>query len=248
MTETDRGKQVQDIFNLESLYRVQRDSPTVSHMFCLHDDGICVQDGVTEWHQPSLPEEWVLTFQNNLFISLDGKDLWKKLMDSGFDAGDIIDSIALGVGDARSDEEAATNQSQARLLKEFLVKTRRTMSKIKDQLEAVKAERDGPVFVPSPEWPSEMEEFDLSLSKTLDTITRLIRHYKPMSHASRNLDTHEAFMVSVQHLRRSFQLSDGDIATLLSAGYQVSSKESITPQEVRERLASAQALYSAKPE
>lgn len=117
------------------------------------------------------------------------------------------------------------------------------MGKIKQDLLTVQAGRNGPVFVPSADWPNEMVEFEDSLSNLAEKAKWLVEHYKSMAHASRRLDTNEAFMVSVDNLRNSCDLRDNQIATLLSAGYAVYGKQPIGPQELRERMKSARKLF-----
>ncbi len=103
------------------------------------------------------------------------------------------------------------------------------------------------MFTPSLEWPSEMEKFESYVEQSLALCSWLINHYKPLAHASRKLDIHEGFYCSVIDLRRSFHLSDCDLATLLSAGYAVAGKEPIDPQDVRSRMKSAQKVHDESP-
>jgi len=233
---------MRDIFNLEALYRIKRPSPQVSHIVCNHKEGMCVQDGVDEWHQPWVTKKWVAAFQHNLFFTQMGKDVWTRLMKRNLDAGRIIESVALAVGDKDESRRALARQSQARLLKEFFIKANSTILKVKSEFEEINAKRNWPVFSPSIDWPVEVSDFEESLSQTLEKMTLLIRHYKPISHARRNKDISEGFMVSVQWLRDS-SIKDGDITTLLNAGYAVSGKTPIGNQELRERMTSAVKLY-----
>ncbi len=132
------------IFDFELLYRVRRTAPTVSHAFCRHEVGQCLQDFVTEWHQPGLEKTWVVSFQRELLVSQDGIDLWKRLIEQGSDAGEIIDAVALAVGDQFSDEKALTDRSQAQMLRAFLTKALPIIGKLNQELQLVKEQRDGP--------------------------------------------------------------------------------------------------------
>jgi len=227
-----------NIYDLESLYRVKRRDPNFDHSFCCHDLSECAEDD--DWHQPHVPEEWIASFQQSLLDDPEGRDLWKKAMDLGFDAGGIIDLVWLGVGDSFAEHSSQASHSQARHLKKFLETTKKAVSKVKTDLSEVLARRDVALVVGSADWPPEMDEFVMSLSEMLRRVDRLIEHYKPMAHASQNLDTHECFMLSVQGFRTSFQLRDPEIATLLSAGYAESGREPIDRLQVRERMKSVQ--------
>jgi len=235
------------IFDFESLYRVERAAPQVSHMFCCHDEGICVQDGVTEWVQPWVETAWVVAFQKELLISQDGINLWRRLIEQGHDAGYIIESVALGVGTEYAREKALTDQSQARLLKDFFAKATPMIVMLNKELQLVKDERDGPVFIPSLEWPTEMEEFENNLARSVELCVWLTNHFKPLAHAARSVDVHEGFYVSVLNLHGRLQLSYSDVATLLSAGYAVSDRESIDSQEVRAKMKSAETIRNRVP-
>jgi hypothetical protein len=87
------------IFDLAALAnRPSSSIPQVSHLFCDHAHGECVQDELDDWHRSPLTAAWLKAFGSSLFVTVPGRDLWQRLSDHGVDPVDILDSVAMGIG------------------------------------------------------------------------------------------------------------------------------------------------------
>lgn len=187
-------------------------------------------------------ESWIKAFQKNLLYAQEGTDLLNQLLASDLDIPSLIERVALASGLFGGAKQTKADHEHARRMKEFVAHARGVLRDLRERLDAVRAVRDGPVVVGSPEWPVAMDEFAQTLPGMTETLDALAQHYKPLAHGARGLNANEEFYVGVEGLRH-MGLTDPQIVILLNAGYAVKNGEFLDAQALRDMMRSAKKLF-----
>ena len=160
------------------------------------------------------------------------------------DDGNRIFGEPIYEGSFNTEKEFAKGLAQARLLKPFLTKCLRKMIEMKTELESIKLRREGPVCLPSFEWPKEMEDYDVTLEGVIPQLEALVAHYRPIAHGSRKSKNHQGILIAVDALRDRMGCDNREVLLLLNAGYVASGKEELSEAELRDQLNSARQVFS----
>lgn len=160
------------------------------------------------------------------------------------DDGNPIFGEPIYDGSFITENEFSKGLAQARLLRPFLTKCLRKMVEMKTELENIKSRREGPVFVPSFEWPEEMEDYDVTLKGVIPQLEALVAHYKPIAHASRKSKNHQGILIAVGALRDRMGCDNSEVLLLLNAGFSASGKDELSEAQLRDQVKSARQVFT----
>ena len=159
------------------------------------------------------------------------------------DEGNPIVGEPIFTGSHGAEEEFRKGLSQARLIRAFLDRSRRKIRLLEKDLHATKSQRDGPIFVPSFEWPEEMSTFETALKSLIPQLEWLSSYYKPISHGSRSSTNHSGILHACDFLQGQMECNAGEVLLLLNAGLLASGAVEMSEGQLRDRVKSALQVF-----